>query len=133
MFNLYENNFKIADFDFIPTLNPQITSKGLWKKNLYYNSAIINSNSFQLHIFNLENNNWDFYYFTRTIDSDIISDETLISKLYGYIFFGITMALSYYIIKKIQNWNQKKIIKNALKILQEEEEDQKENKKIKND
>jgi len=113
---LFEEDLEIAQFN-ITGYAKSVRSE--WMKGKSFIASIPNSNSLYFSLLS-EDNKWKHYSFARTEDSASPDEDSITSKIYGYVFFGVTMALCYLLMKKIQIWGGKKKIEDAVKILKDE-------------
>lgn len=121
-----KNKKAIATFDFSPVIPPHISSVGDWGENKSYNALFITNKIAQLTIFGKQD--WTVFTFDK---EDNYEPESFIDKYYQLIMMGITFFLAYLVSKKVQKWQIEKKQKEVERILQEQENQKKKEKKRK--
>ena len=120
-FELKDGAKTLANFDFAPNLPPQVSCTGSWINGQIFNAVLISRETFSIHIMDPNNSTWKYYTFVRDIEAWDNEPTNWKDKLFGFCFFGFTIGLIILVINCMQKHIEKRNLKAAYKILEEEE------------
>ena len=122
-FELKDGAKTLANFDFQPNLPPQVSSTGPWYGNKFYNAVLISRETFSIQILDPANSSWTYYTFVRDFDEWDNDPTTWKDKAFVFCLYGVTIGLILLVINCIQKYINKKTLKEAYKILENEEKE----------